>query len=157
MDLGELATQSQEYDDILPADSVSNTNESSCSATSTRMALKAFFDLDRLTDPLFNVKQTKLHCKVSNCRQAVTANRSTNTNLVAHARKHHREFWAMALNGMAIPKNSSSSNQLTIEESLPRVEFSFKQEKFNELLIEWIVENEQPFLVLILLIPGCEQ
>ncbi len=126
--------------DIEPVDSASNLTNKSLRLT-TSSALQHFFDKPPKN---FNYKTTKLRCHA--CLKMVTGNPSTTHNLQTHAKTHHLVMWDALMSGEPIQFGGPA--QKTLEHCTSFLGFKpFSQEDFNQDLIEWIIDDEQSFLV----------
>lgn len=145
-----LSNLSQELnlEEINPNDSASNLknmtsrNMSPSSLLAYTSALKTFFDKPSSN---FDYKTQKLHCKI--CLKLVKGNKTTNSNLIKHAKSYHTDLWEAAVNGQPIP--ATGQLQISLEDSFrnANMKIPYSHESFLQSLVEWIVADEQSFLV----------
>jgi hypothetical protein len=130
-------------DSIAPSDSISSFNtiptvidlaEESPRPTAVRKATCWYF-FHYPTDP------TTKRVKCYYCKDLVTFNKSSSTNLTAHAKKHHK-LYAKFDNNTSKIVGESTQKEIGVQK-IP----SYDINKSQDLLVQWILSDSQAFRV----------
>jgi hypothetical protein len=93
----------------------------------------------------FEIQKEKGKAICRRCKEVLTLNKSTTSNLLNHARAKHKKWFEELSNANSDVPLASTSNQMGLTESFAKV---FDQRDFEKKLLDLFMKQDLPFLLI---------